>query len=229
MAPAAATARVPGPSSPALLPARALQGPLADKRVYRPRCFSFPGRACAPRGTPLASGRSLRSAFNRTGRSVKPPGALRCARVARAALKACHCACSLRARAFAVLGGAAVLNPRARHARARPGERAGHEGTARGLRPRAGGAQRANLGALPRSRGAARTVPRAGSRTRRNENRRCRARSDARSVTRLQRPRRRRARKFFAALLEATDLEEAPAPSPRARELVRATARTLST
>ncbi len=187
--------------------------------------FHFPAARARP-GAPLSPPGVASLGRLHNVALCKPAGGIKARANSASCLKACHCACFLRARAFAVLDGAAVLNPRARHARARPGERAGHEGTARGLRPRAGGAQRAKSLVL---RGAARTVPRAGSRTRRDENRRCRARSDARSVTRLQRPRRRRARKFFAPLLEATDLEEAPAPSPRARELLRATARSLST
>jgi hypothetical protein len=74
VAPGVATARVPGPSSPALLPARALLRPLADKRVYRPRHFHVPLRF-APRGHPSRLRASLRSAFNRTEGSVKPPEA----------------------------------------------------------------------------------------------------------------------------------------------------------
>ncbi len=190
-----------------------------------PGAFHFPAARARP-GAPLSPPGVASLGRLHNVALCKPAGGIKVRASSASCLKACHCACSLRARAFAVLGGAAVLNPRAQHARARPGERAGHP---RGLRPRAGGAQRANLRGSSPLRGAARTVPRAGSRTRRDENRRCRARSEARGVTRLQRPRRRRARKFFAALVEATDFEEAPAPSPRARELVRATARTLST
>ena len=129
-------ARVPVAPSPALPQARALRGPLADKRVYRPRHFHVPLRF-APRRQPPRLRASLRSTVYITGALCKPAGGVRCARVARAALKACHSACFLRARAFAVLGGAAVLNPRARHARARPGAR-------RGPCPRAGSRTRRN-------------------------------------------------------------------------------------
>jgi hypothetical protein len=83
VAPAAATARVPGPSSPALLPARALQWPLADKRVYRPRHFHLP-RRFASRRQPSRLRVSLRSTVYITGALCKPAGGVRCARVARA-------------------------------------------------------------------------------------------------------------------------------------------------
>jgi hypothetical protein len=186
VAPAAATARVPGPSSPALLPARALQRPLADKRVYRPRCFHFPAARARPGAAPSPPGVASLGRLHNVA-LCKPAGGIKARASSASCLKACHCACALRARAFAVLDGAAVLNPRARHARARPGERAGHEGTARPPAARAS-AQRANLrcsSPLP-GRGANRAAR--GIEHRTKEERRCRARSDARSVTRRQKP-----------------------------------------
>ena len=95
---------------------------------YRPRRFSVPLRF-APRKQPsrLRALAALGRLHN--GALCKPAGGIKVRASSAGCLKACHCACFLRARAFAVLDGAAVLNPRARHARARPG-------TARGLRPR---------------------------------------------------------------------------------------------
>ena len=152
---ARAGSRFPGPS-----PGTRAARPLADKRVYRPRFFSFPGRACAAEGSPLASGLSLRSAVYITGRYVNPPGALTCALRA-VCLKACHCACS--ARAY-VCGPRRGCGPRPTRA-----ARSCQAGRARGARraPRAASprAQRARGRRSPPLPCAARAVPRAGTST----------------------------------------------------------------
>ena len=154
-------ARVPGPSSPALLPARALRDPLADKRVYRPRCFSFPaalrsaGAPLSPPGTRFARPSTERGALlNRRGRAVRASSA--------GCLKACHAACvASRACVHGPRGAASSVHGRGTR-RARPGAARGARARAR---PPAARRRRAaaNRGALPGgSRGAARAVPARG-------------------------------------------------------------------